>query len=203
MSTQSIRFNGINRNLNQSDANIGDCEEMINVRSEGGILKIKKDKKQISLRNIFYTRIIAHETSGIINYIGFDNNGVVWFNPESGAIIKRLYDSSNDLNNIYIATNNNMVVISDKNNITTNSYIFSNNEYKRFISTEDLNIAFNVIHDSPIIPGEIIHPIKAIEVPLHRDDNDEIDFLADEQYHLFQSAFNKFFEENKKYVCGY
>ena len=203
MSTQSIRFNGINRNVNQSDANIGDCEEMINVRSEGGILKIEKDKKLISLRNILYKRIITHQLSDTTNYIGFDDKGVVWFDPETGNIIKRLYDSSNGLNNIYIATNNNMVVISDKNNITTNSYIFSNNKYKRFISTEDLNISFNVSHNSYIVPGEIIHPIKAIAVPLHRDDNDEIDFLADEQYHLFQSAFNKFFEENKKYVCGY
>ena len=57
MSTQLIRFNGINRNVNQSDANIGDCEEMINVRNEGGILKIEKDKKQISLSNIIYKKI--------------------------------------------------------------------------------------------------------------------------------------------------
>ena len=194
MSTQSIRFNGINRNLNQSDANIGDCEEMINIRSEGGILKIEKDKKQISLRNIFYTRIITHEISGIINYIGFDNEGVIWFSPESGIVIQRLYSSTDNLDDINVAVNHNMLVISDKNKVSTCTYIF-NNQYEVFIDNNSLDIPLGITHDVSLVTTNYNYSNCTDSFEVRSDNATNIKNL--------QGAVNKFFTENKKFVFGY
>lgn len=200
MSTQLIRFNGINRNVNQSDANIGDCEEMINVRSEGGILKIEKDKKQISLRNILYKRIITHQLSDTTNYIGFDDKGIVWFDPETGNIIKRLYDSEDNHDNIAINTINNMLIVSDSNIINNVVLLFKDNSYSIFIDKDGLKIPIYINHliwsyDLTIGGNDYMNPFFYYQCTL--------DSSEDENRKSLQATINRFLKEHPDYIMGY
>jgi len=140
MSRTNIRFKGIVRNANISDSAIGDCEELINVSSENGVLKIVKDKKPISV-NIPYKDVTIHETGGQQNYIGKDSKGWVWFDPLTGLEKMRLYDSIDD---VHVAFLNNMIVISDIVAIKQEVYIFKNGAYSKFYDGLDINIPYTL-----------------------------------------------------------
>lgn len=196
MSNQIIQFGGINLSANIQDSNPGDCEELINIRSEAGSLKLNKDHKIISA-DIPYKRIILHDTAGKRNYIGFDNTGIVWFDPSTGAIIKRLYQSDEDLNNIHLATINNLVVISDKNDVSNTSYLFNNDSYELFINKDGLSLPITISHT------EKIQSPSLDEYILSSNFDYTLGMGTTEFIKVAQPIFNKFFSENKQYVMGY
>lgn len=193
MSTQSIRFNGINRHPNAVDSNVGDCEELINIKSEDGSLKIDKDKKVISA-DIPYKRIIIHKLQTTENYIGFDDSGVIWFDPQSGDIKNRLYESSTGLENIFISTISNMVVISDKNTITNTVYLFTDGNYEIFAENTsnfpDVNITHTIEKCEEHLRGDLLQKEELI-----KDAQKRVDML--------KGVFNKVLAKNPKYVFGY
>lgn len=198
MNIQSIRFNGINRYPNSVDNNIGDCEELINIKSENGSLKICKDKKVISA-DIPYKKIIIHKIQNIENYIGFDDNGIIWFEPQSGDIKKRLYESSSDIDNIYINTISNMIVISDKNTVTNTVYLFIDGKYDLFINKDLLNIPLSITH--------LIHSFansdgsNNISASFHHQFN----FIGtrEEKLKILQSTYNKILSDVQNLFEGY
>lgn len=200
MSTQQIRFTGINRNINSTDSNLGDCQELINIKSENGILKIHKNKQVISER-IPYTRVIIHDIQSVENYIGFDDTGIVWFSPTTGDILARLYKSENNLNNIHICTQNNMVVISDKNTAANTAYLYNEGKYELFIDDSSLNVPLEITHTTEVYSGT--GELYSDEFELDLIGTDNYDERWKQNYAIMQAAYNKFFTDNKKWVNGY
>lgn len=198
MATQSLRFGGINRNTNLCDSPVGDCEEMINVRSENGALKIEKDRKIIS-SDIPYTRITTHEIGDATNFIGYDETGIVWFDLTTGDILGRLYESDKDLDKVHICTMNNMVVISDKNIVSNTAYLYKDGKYESFINNDNLNIPLIITHtvEKPTETGLVSDEftLKTIGILSNED--------VKQNYATIQGAYNKFFAENPQWVHGY
>ena len=190
MNTQ-IKFTGINRNLNSTDSNPGDCSEMINVKSENGILKIHKDKQIIS-GQIPYTRVITHDIQSTENYIGFDDIGVIWFDPISGEVLQRLYESVEDLGNIHVCTLNNMIIISDKNKVYNISYLFSNGSYVRFVDNTNLDINLPIRHE-----------LETVSEATYSDEITLTQAEKEQWIDLVHAAYNKYFEDNEKNVFGF
>ena len=201
MSTQSIRFNGINRHPNAVDSNVGDCEELINIKSEDGSLKIDKDKKVISA-DIPYKRIIIHKIQTTENYIGFDDSGVVWFDPQSGDIKNRLYESSVGLENIFISTVSNMVVISDKNTVTNTVYLYTDGKYDLFIDKDSLIIPISISHNITYLKDLSNDNISNI---LYPPAFYQFDFIGtrEEKLKILQAAYNKILSDNSDCFEGY
>lgn len=184
MSRQDIRFNGMNRNSNVSDSRPGDCEELINVRSENGALKIVKDKHEVSV-NIPYKDVIIHDISGVRNYIGKDSSGWVWFSPETGLVLMRLYEGTD---NVFVATLDNQLVISDKANIKTVSFIYADETYKEF--GKDISFDVETYRWSSWYPGDDI-PEEFILSPSKMEYIDSC-----------RSFINKFKNENDTFCEG-
>lgn len=209
MSIQNIQFTGINRYPNSTDSNLGDCQEMINVKAENGSLKIHKDKKVISA-DIPYTRVTVHQMGDTKNYIGFDSDGVIWFDIMTGDILMRLYESHGDHNNIFIATLNNMLVISDKNEVYNISYIASSGTYIKFIDNSVLNLSIPIEHEfksyansqlisDKTVSGVITYPSANNLFPPNITNKDAFD----EHMSNLSSVYNKYFSDNKEMVYGY
>ena len=185
MSRENIRFNGMNRNSNVSDSRVGDCEELINVKSENGALKIVKERESVSV-DIPYRDVIIHDTGGRKNYIGKDSIGWAWFDPATAAVLGRLYTGVPD--NTYIAVLNNMVVISDKTNIKTYTHLFSNGTYSPFSNGIDFDVSSYV--SSSFYTGE-------------HDKTENILAPSESQYLSgVQGVINKFKVNNKTYCEG-
>ena len=200
MATQSLRFGGINRNTNLCDSPVGDCEEMINVRSENGAIKIEKDRKIIS-SDIPYTRITTHEIGDATNFIGYDKTGIVWFDPATGDILGRLYTSDKDLDKVHICTMNNMVLISDSNTITNTTLLFKENKYSNFITPEGLSIPINIDHH--ITPyyasdNELLNIFFSNQFPLN-----QLNQGVEGNLQTLQAAVNKIFDEYPYLLMGY
>lgn len=176
----------MNRNSNVSDSRVGDCEELINIKSQNGALKIVKDNEKVSA-DIPYRDIIIHDIGSIRNFIGKDSSGVVWFEPESGIVLMRLYEGVED---VYVATLNNMLVISDRANISNKVYLYSNTpaSYTLFSSGMDIDITVDVKSD--FYSGE-------------HDATENILAPSKTQYlSSCQSVVNKFKVENKTFSEG-
>lgn len=188
MRSAGLEIRGINRKVNSPDNDAGFCSELINLRPENG-LKIVHEKEKVSTY-LPYTRVIIHKIRDRYNYIGFDADGVVWFDKGTGNEIKRLYLSTDNLDNIFVATLNGMVVISDKNKIYNTSYIFSNGDYKQFVDNSSMDIDIPLTHDVKIQNPSGYNPIKS-------------SYSYSGDLESLQGIYNKFFEENKKYVWGY
>lgn len=158
MARENIRFNGINRNSNVSDSKVGDCEELINVRSENGALKIVKDHVEIS-SNIPYRDIIIHDVFGVRNFIGKDSSGWVWFDPATGLLFKRLYDK---VENTHIAKLNNQIIISDISNITNVVYLYTNSSYELINTHANFDLNYTLYHTriGPDVEEYILSPTK-------------------------------------------
>ena len=158
MARENIRFNGINRNSNVSDSKVGDCEELINVRSENGALKIVKDHVEIS-SNIPYRDIIIHDVFGVRNFIGKDSSGWVWFDPATGLPFKRLYDK---VENTHIAKLNNQIIISDISNITNVVYLYTNSSYELINTHANFDLNYTLYHTriGPDVEEYILSPTK-------------------------------------------
>ena len=195
MSIQTIRFAGMNLAHNTHESSPGSCQELINIRSEEGSIKIDKSPKVISA-DIPYKRIIIHDTSGTRNFIGFDSNGIVWFNPSTGAVIKRLYSSTDNLEEIHLATVNNMLVISDKNDITNTAYLYNTDTYQLFIDKDGLDLPINITHTTPVVYEESDGKMNSEKMSL-------ADLSYDERCELMSATKNKYFSDNKKYTMGY
>lgn len=203
MSIQSIRFNGINRSANAHQTNLGDCQELINIRSENGSLKLEKDHKVISA-DIPYKRILLHDTAGRRNYLGYDNSGIVWFDPTTGNVIKRLYSSYKKLDDIHISTINNMIVISDKNDVSNTIYLFTENTYKLFVDQNGLELPITITHNVNTVTaaGEVSeNDLKS--APFKLDFSSSFTGTEQDRLNTITGARNKFFSENKRWVMGY
>lgn len=199
MSRENLRFSGINRNNNLSDNKPGDCEELVNIQNEDGALKIVKGKKAVSV-NIPYRDIIIHDVADVRNYIGKDSTGWVWFEPQTGDIIHRLYDLETDIDNTYISTLNNMVVISDKNIVANTVYLFNNGKYELFIDNNLSDLSISINH-SP----QIVEDVKTDEFSLNNpDENGNVtDEKNIQNIQIIKSAIIQFFNTHKSYVFGY
>ena len=182
MSRQDIRFSGINRNSNISDSKIGDCEELINICTENGVLRIVKDKQAISV-NIPYNEVIIHDISGDRNYIGKDANGWVWFDPETGIEHKRLYDKTDD---VYLATLNNMLIISDRNTVKELVYNYNDGAYA--LLYDGLDFEISTTYSQEFTKSRHVKDLYATS--------------QDEYIAAMQSYVNKFKVENKEYCEG-
>lgn len=128
MSIQHVQIGGINLHPNISDSRIGDCEELINVKSENGNLRVDTDYEIISA-DIPYRDITIHTVGTHKMYIGKDSEGVVWFTPRSGEVRSRLYEKSH-IDEIHIATTGNLLVISDTHDIITMVYAWKGESYE-------------------------------------------------------------------------
>ena len=204
MNNQTIRFGGIIRSTNSHDSNLGDCEEMINIRSEAGSLKLDKDHKVISA-DIPYKRILLHDTNGRRNYIGYDNNGVIWFDPTTGSIIKRLYSSNENLEDIHIATINNMLIISDKTDVSNTVYLFTQDTYNIFIDQNGLDIPITVTHTTNYVEPDVysISEGDLQSAPFKLDFSASFTGTEQDRLNILTGARNRFFSENKRWVMGY
>ena len=186
MARENIRFNGINRNSNVSDSRPGDCEELINVRSENGALKIIKDHVEIS-SNIPYRDIIIHEVAGVRNFIGKDSSGWVWFDPDSGIALMRMYDAVED---VFVSTLNNMLTFSDKQNIVTKTYLYSNTANTYSLFTSGLDVSINPTVTSSFYDGD------------HDTTEDPLAPSKAQYLSALQGFVNKFKIDNKTYSEG-
>lgn len=192
MSRQNIRFNGMNRNSNVSDSRPGDCEELINVRSENGALKIVKDKHEVSV-NIPYKDVIIHDISGVRNYIGKDSSGWVWFSPETGLVLMRLYEGTD---NVFVATMNNMLVISDRNNVCNTVYLYTNDTYREFAAPDSMQLPLDITH-------YVNTKVETTTGSMYTSEF-VVDLTSKEAAgKSFAAARNRFLSENPTYVEGY
>lgn len=89
MSIENVKIGGINLHPNISDSRIGDCEELINVKSENGNLRIDTDYEVVSA-DIPYRDIIIHTVGTQKMYIGKDSEGIVWFTPHTGEVLSKI-----------------------------------------------------------------------------------------------------------------
>lgn len=172
----------MNRNSNISDSRLGDCEELINICSENGVLRIVKDKQAISV-NIPYNEVIIHDISGDRNYIGKDANGWVWFDPETGIEHKRLYDKTDD---VYLATLNNMLIISDRTTVKELVYNYNDGAYA--LLYDGLDFEVSTTYRQEFTKSRHVKDLYATS--------------QDEYIAAMQSYVNKFKVENKEYCEG-
>lgn len=189
MSTANISIKGMNLYPNISDSGYGDCEELINVRSENGNLKIDTDYEVVSA-DIPYRDIIRHDVGINTMYIGKDSSGVVWFNIHSGSIIKRLYSSTHD--NIYVATSGNLLTISDCQSVKTIVYRWQEDQTYTMLYDGDINLSVSV----ECLQGSVSDmPISALPEDLSEIDHREL-------VSTINAALNQFEQENKNAAEG-
>ncbi len=140
MSIQNINIKGMNLHSNIADSNYGDCEELINVKSENGQLRVDTDYEVVSA-DIPYYDIIVHYVGTQTMYIGKDAQGVVWFDLQTGDVQNRLYESTTP-EDIHLSTSGNLLIISDTNSVNTSVFAWKDNKYSLFF---DGSVNFDVL----------------------------------------------------------
>lgn len=132
-------FQGINRNNSGQSAGDGACEELINVRNDGNMLRVVRKHKAI-LQNSDAIEYFEHRVGTVNNRIsvGFDKTNntyyirvfeIIYNGSEeivTGAYTQ-LYTSSA---RISVKTLNNMLIINDNARDNTIVYHYLNGEYK-------------------------------------------------------------------------
>lgn len=162
MSIENVKIGGINLHPNISDSRIGDCEELINVKSENGNLRIDTDYEVVSA-DIPYRDIIIHTVGTQKMYIGKDSEGIVWFTPHTGEVLSRLYKVSH-IEDVYIATSSNLLVISDTHDVITMVYKWDGEKYNLLFDGEvnfDLVQVYNQLEASDATASRITNTTES------------------------------------------
>ncbi len=191
MGIESIQIGGMERHSNATDAGIGSCEELINIASESGSLKIKGRKKAVS-GQIAYEQIHIHEIALQKNYIGRTDNAIVLFDKDLGTTIQSIHAVSKN-NEVYIASLNNMLVISDKTEIKTYVYLWESGAYKTFFNgVGSINIPLTM----DITASPFVWLGAKVQEDISADSNKSI-------ANAINAVINKFKAEHKNYTEGF
>lgn len=83
---KQLEFKGIVRATSAMNNADGNCEEVVNLRKESGVLRVVGKKKPI-VRDVDYEQVYVHKYSSFENYVGIKEGKVVWFAAREGEEI--------------------------------------------------------------------------------------------------------------------
>lgn len=200
MRTSEIIIRGINRNIGSADNDTGFCSELINLKVQDGV-KVVSDKQIIS-ESIPYSNIKLHKIGNVVNYIGIlsGSNGLklVHFDYNSGDILQEIKEFPLG-SEIYYATMNNMLIISDKSSVTNSVHIFNDGKYSPFVDSSSLETGISITHTL-----EAVESSNTDTFSLRIGEN--VNISADDELENLQtmnSAVIKHFNTRKAHVFGY
>jgi hypothetical protein len=138
MPQKVIRFNGINRKINEFQSN-GACEELINVRPISTGLEIVRPKKKT---DIVCDEIYEHAYGDVYNQIAITNGSVEWVNPKEGGPITITNEFASK--NVSISYAGNVLVIYCEDEKKQVIYKFEDESYKLY------TVVYDQIRDAKI-----------------------------------------------------
>lgn len=141
MPQKVIRFNGINRKINEFQSN-GACEELINVRPISTGLEIVRPKKKT---DIVCDEIYEHAYGDVYNQIAITNGYVEWVNPKEGGPITITNEFASK--SVSISYAGNVLVVYCEDEKKQSVFRFLDNEYKPY------DVYFNHIRNAKIKYG--------------------------------------------------
>lgn len=200
MRTSEITIRGINRNIGSADNDTGFCSELINLKVQDGVKVV--GEREIVSASIPYEDVKLHKIEGSINYIGVQNDAdgvkIVHFNPESGKVIQTI-DKFAAGSQIYCATMNNMLTISDKTSVLNRVYTFNDDKYTLLIDNSSLETEISITHELDIVENSNTDSFNLkIGENLNVSADDELENLQ-----TMNSAVIKHFNTQKTHVFGY
>lgn len=131
MRKKTVQFKGIVRVSPEHVTQEGSCEELINLRSEAGALKVVGGKS-VLLKDKPYHKIITHATSRYTNLVIVSGNKVLWVDRYIGNTLQEI--ATCESSDIQLSVLSNMLIINCINAISMVVYLFKNGTYSLLYS---------------------------------------------------------------------